>query len=196
MGNAQRRRTDEWYKAHQWLVQRYLYRRMRDKEWVDDVAQEVWLRVMRLPEGLVVDEPGAYLHGIAGNVLADWRVDDAKKDAVMLVEEREELGEWIDPDDLWQRIDLEKRLREALASLPEAHAAILILFGRDGMSYAEIAERLGLSKFTVEKYLTQAKALVRTGRRMYGGVKERDGIGREGPGHDRGRITDNCAGAG
>lgn len=199
MGSTKERRLVEWYTLYQRDTRRFLFRRMRNKEDVKDVLQEVWLRTLRVPEGLVVDEPQAYLYGIAQHVLADWRIDEQKREELVVtdsdaVEEAGEVGKWVDPDDIWQKMDMEKRLREVLASLPETHAAIVILFCRDGMSYVEVAERLNVSEYTVEKYLTQAKALVRTGRRMYG--EERNESRGAGPCHDRGGDKDDCKGAG
>ena len=54
------------------------------------------------------------------------------------------------------RIDIE----EAIASLPEGAREVLILFGIEGYSHAEIASMLGISVGTVKSQLHRARKLV------------------------------------
>jgi DNA-directed RNA polymerase specialized sigma24 family protein len=46
--------------------------------------------------------------------------------------------------------------------LPAKFQAVLILQYRDGLSYEEIAERLGVTTHAVKKYVMQGLALCRT----------------------------------
>jgi RNA polymerase sigma-70 factor (ECF subfamily) len=57
-----------------------------------------------------------------------------------------------------------KRLRDVLAQLPPKCRAAVYMKYRHGMSYQEIAEKLGVSDHMVQKYLGQALAHCR--RRM------------------------------
>ena len=65
----------------------------------------------------------------------------------------------------WQTISASiKRLREVLQQLPpKCHAAVVLQYWH-GMSYEEIAQRLGVSTHMVKKYLSQA--LIHCRRRM------------------------------
>jgi len=155
-------------------LHRFLMRRLRHPQDVDDLAQEVYERILRIDEEKTIKKPLAYLYGIASHVLADFRIEEEIERNVI----RDELSEATDsdgnairgcgdnfyvlPDDMEDRLNLQQQIDKAMAQLPPTHAAVLLAHKRDGLSYEETAEKLGLSVFTVEKYMCQAKARVRT----------------------------------
>lgn len=148
-------------------LHRYLLRRLRKPQDVDDLAQEVYLRLLRHDESKCVHKPLAYLYGIASHVVADYRIEE-DHDREHLTFDSESEESWsaepssVLPDDLADRLNLQQQLERALAQLPPTHAAVLLAHKRDGLSYEEVAEKLNLSVHTVEKYLTLAKARIRT----------------------------------
>jgi RNA polymerase sigma-70 factor (ECF subfamily) len=147
-------------------LHRYLSRRLRKPQDVDDLAQEVYLRLLRHDATKCVHKPLAYLYGIASHVVADYRIDE-EHDREHLMFDSEAEQTWSEspasvlPDDLADRLNLQQQLDRALAQLPPTHAAVLLAHKRDGLSYEEVAAKLRLSIHTVEKYLTQAKARIR-----------------------------------
>lgn len=148
-------------------LHRYLMRRLRQPQDADDLAQEVYLRLCRLDDEKTVHKPLAYLYGIASHVLADFRIEvEHERERVAcdseIADEWAEMPSCVLPDDLADRLNLQQQIDAALAQLPPTHAAVLLAHKRDGLSYEECAEKLGLSVFTVEKYITQAKARIRT----------------------------------
>lgn len=54
-----------------------------------------------------------------------------------------------------------RRLSRILARLPPRCRAVLLMQHREGMSYKEIAKRLGVSTHMVKKYVVKALALCR-----------------------------------
>jgi RNA polymerase sigma-70 factor (ECF subfamily) len=147
-------------------LHRYLMRRLRQPQDVDDLAQEVYLRLLRLDDGRFIHKPLAYLYGIASHVLSDFRIhDNEMADAIHRCDPNEDWSEQpacVLPDDLADRLNLQQQIDCALAQLPPTHAAVLLCHKRDGLSYTETAEKLGLSEHTVAKYVTQGKARIRT----------------------------------
>ena len=55
-------------------LHRYLERRLPTPQDADDVAQEVYLRLLRLDDTEFVREPQAYLYGVASNVVREFRM--------------------------------------------------------------------------------------------------------------------------
>jgi len=148
-------------------LHRYLLRRLRRPQDVDDLAQEVYLRLLRLDEAKCVQKPLAFLYGVAAHVVADFKLH-ANTEEEHLTFDEDAIQQWSEhptevlPDEITERVALEQHLEWALKQLPPTQAAVLLAHKRDGFSYDEIAKRLKLSVNTVEKYLTQAKAKLRT----------------------------------
>lgn len=145
-------------------LHRYLMRRLRNPTDTDDLAQEVYLRLVQLDDAKCIEKPLAYLYGVAAHVLADHMFDLKQRSHV---DWDEDADDWMEspacvlPDDLADRLNLQQQIDWAIAQLPPTHAAVLLAHKRDGLSYEETAEKLGLSVFTVEKYLTMGKAALR-----------------------------------
>lgn len=60
------------------------------------------------------------------------------------------------PEEVFRRRELEARVEEALAELPERRRHIFVLSRRHGLTYAEIAELLDISIKTVETQMGRA----------------------------------------
>jgi len=54
-----------------------------------------------------------------------------------------------------------ERIKARLEQLPELYREVVVLRGQDGLTYAEIAERLGLPLGTVKSRLHRARAVLR-----------------------------------
>ncbi len=61
-------------------------------------------------------------------------------------------------------------MEAALATLPEKHRTILVLREVEGLSYEELAERLGIHKGTVMSRLFHARRKMQAALRDYAGV--------------------------
>lgn len=145
-------------------LHRYLVRRMPRPEDAEDLAQEVYLRLLRIDSAKRVHKPLAYIYGIASHVVADYRSDTRHEREFISDDEDEALDGGAEPpvDDLIDRLNLQQQLERALTQLPTTHAQVLLAHKHRGLSYQEVAAELGLSIHTVEKYVTQAKAKIRT----------------------------------
>ena len=62
-----------WYRQYHKRLLKYLRGSLRTESDAQDLSQEVFLRLLRLPEERVIEHPRAYLFRVAANVLSDWR---------------------------------------------------------------------------------------------------------------------------
>lgn len=148
-------------------VRNYFLRRLhRSPHDVDDLAQEVCVRFLSMGEGKSPDRPLHYLYGIARHVLADF-LTRRERERRHIVANLDSVDDWLAPDrsaalnDPADSVAIQQQVAIALLSLPASHKNVLFAHEHDGYSYNEVAVRLGFTKQTVEKYLTQAKAKLR-----------------------------------
>jgi RNA polymerase sigma factor (sigma-70 family) len=148
-------------------LHRFLVRRLRSTQDARDLAQEVYLRLLRVADPKLVRQPLPYMYRIASNVAYEFRIHQQQDTVTFDTEAMEQLSEHpstIQPDELSDRISLERQIAAVLNELPPLQRAVLLMQKRDGMSYEEIAGRLSISVHTVEKYLFRALAVVRATR--------------------------------
>jgi RNA polymerase sigma-70 factor (ECF subfamily) len=128
----------------------YFLRRHRSVQTAEDLLQETFLRLMRqVDRCLSAGSPRGYLFGIARHVSADaWRR------AQPPVQKTIELAA-PQPD---ARLEA---ARETIANLPTLQREILDLRFQHDLSYAEIAEALGVPVGTVRSRLHNALEMVR-----------------------------------
>jgi RNA polymerase sigma-70 factor (ECF subfamily) len=130
---------------------------------VDDAVQEVFLRVFRgLPRLQATASFVAYLGQVARNYCID-RLRTAQKQKPVSLDEVE-----LDPAD--RRVDEAAEsaraerlalLRREIARLPESQRECLLLFYFEEMSYAQMAEALGLTEAAVNQRLSRARQQLR-----------------------------------
>lgn len=126
---------------------------------VADLAQEVYLRLLRLPDSATVTNPESYVFAVASNLVKE-RALLARRFAQSVAHDAPEIEiELALNPSFGAEVDADrcvKRLYEALAELSPKCRAVVVLHYREGMSYAEIALRLGISTPMAKKYRHQA----------------------------------------
>lgn len=143
------------------LLHRFLVKRLRAGEDAQDVAQEVYLRLLRLERSDLIRQPAAYVYFIASQIVGEQRLREAKRPVIYdsdLLEHAADLGVPGDRDQLPDQEHARRELKRLLAKLSAAHRAVFLLRKRDGYSTQEIAEKLKMSHFKVKRYLVEANA--------------------------------------
>jgi RNA polymerase sigma-70 factor (ECF subfamily) len=153
------------FRRHHAALQQFLMRRLRHSENAQDLAQEIYLRLLRVQDAEVVRYPLAFLYRLALNVVYEFRLrtlrDPVRFDSQAAEELAENPLEQSAAADTAESLCTEHELRRLLAPLAPTLRAVLILRKRDGMTNEEIAQELGLSVHTVKKYLARAVAQCR-----------------------------------
>lgn len=147
-------------------LQSYLDRRLRVRQDAEDLAQDVYLELLRMNPSKEIRDPLAFLYGIASRVLAD-HVSGLRRRAERMPstgEVSEVTAETLSTslsNLLEESEDAQRRVERALAALPPMQAAVVGCVNCEGMTYEETAERLGISVHTVKKYVVKAHARIR-----------------------------------
>jgi RNA polymerase sigma factor (sigma-70 family) len=144
-------------------LMRYLAFRVRNAAESEELAQEVYVRMMRLDQVHLIRNPRAYLFRVAASVLTDrGRLQSRRITTEEMADAADQLADGgAGPYEqlLWrQRLD---RVNQAINDLPERCRRALVLHRRDGWTYDEIAADLGVSRSMVKKYLRKALVLCR-----------------------------------
>jgi RNA polymerase sigma-19 factor, ECF subfamily len=144
-------------------LHRFLLRRIRRPQEVDDMAQEVFARLLRVENAEFVRKPASYLFGIAANVVREFRIraeHDQERVTFdsQMIEHLAEHPYEAQTDDMADRLSLQRQLERGLGQLPRTHRTVLLMVTRDGMTHEEAAKAAGLSVHTVEKYVTEARS--------------------------------------
>jgi RNA polymerase sigma-19 factor, ECF subfamily len=148
-------------------LHRFLLRRLRSPQDAEDLAQEVFMRLLRIENTELVRKPQSYLFGIASHVVREFRMRAEQEHERVTydsqaLDDATENPSHVSPDDLAERLNTQRQLERALAKLPRTHRAILLIVKRDGLSHEEAAKAAHMSVHTVEKYVIEARARLKT----------------------------------
>ena len=159
-------------------LNRYLVRRVRRPEDVDDLTQEIFeLFVKRKDRSEVVRNPLAYLFRIAFHVVGTALADEQRQATVIdskrtltdtEVEARGSSNE--DAEALVAPLDVQK----ALEQLPANYLTALMLVEGQGMSHKEAARITGFTPGTIAAYVTHGRAALKLALEGRSRVKLKD----------------------
>lgn len=152
-------------------LQRFLIARGLSASAAADIVQEAFLRLLRAPREEVRDLR-SYLFRTTDNLA----IDEARRRRRNILATAVELDEAIaDPSPLPDAVLIShqefRALHAALAALPPRPREVLILHKFEGMSYADIAERLGISKNTVMAHMLRAMLCLKASFSAEGAVR-------------------------
>jgi RNA polymerase sigma-70 factor, ECF subfamily len=132
------------------------------KSGVDDLAQEVFDRLQRYGDDIAVENPQGYLFRIAANVASEWRDRSHPRPA-------NDRG-WLDQlqidalepsDSAAFQARVSKHMQSAVNTLPKRQRDVLLLHVNEGLTYKQIADRLGITYRIVLRDLTCAYGALR-----------------------------------
>lgn len=165
--------VEQWHKDFRGQLERFLKRGVASPDDVRDLAQEVYLRLLRVERPELIRAPREYLYRIAIHVLAEWRSREKRAASYDFLDSHEQLT--TDPGsgrygDVQEDLDL----RRALRALPRVQGAALVLRWYYGMTYKQIAAELQVTERMVKRYIVKGYAALRGALGDRGG-RRRDG---------------------
>ena len=156
-------RLTQWFESWRGAMKRWLSSRssMQSAD-LDDVAQEVFLRLLRYSDDAVVEYPQSYLFRIATNVVNEWRErarnslphDDVWLSDLQIEPEAE-------PESSVEHDLVNVHVRRAVSRLPPRQRQVLLLHIREDLTYKQIAAKLKLTPRVVRRDIARAYAELR-----------------------------------
>ncbi|MCC7194691.1 MAG: sigma-70 family RNA polymerase sigma factor [Gemmatimonadaceae bacterium] len=148
--------ADRLFREYHGTLVRYLTRRLGDRDWAEEVAQETFVRALR--QDAIASER-SWLFAVASNLVRDEarRVARRRQHLQLLAAEEREASA---PDDAGGMTPERARdaacARRALDSLGERDRKALLLKA-EGLDYGEIATVLEIEKASVGTTLSRAR---------------------------------------
>jgi len=148
--------------VHLNYLKKLLRRRGRTCEEAEDLVQEAFVRMqVYCQQGGTVRQPEAFLVRTVLNLAVDVRRRD-RRDLYekQSVEDLYLIDLSPAPDEVFAAEERLLKIRRSLKALSERAQEAFFLHRLEGFSYAEIAQRLGVSVSAVEKHIANAVAVL------------------------------------
>lgn len=145
-------------------MRRFFQARLGPTADVEDLLQDLYLKAAAADPATAVREPRAYLYRLASNLMMDrWRSgrrsavrDTAWRDMTRTSGPTEDVDDAPSAEAVVAGREQIIALMDGLTRLPDKTRTIFRLHKFDGLSYAEVAEHLNVSRSTVEKHMMDA----------------------------------------
>ena len=150
---------EDAYGRYRALLRAFFQKRARSRDFADDLTQEVYVELRLRPPLEMLRDPALYLYKVAWNVLRR-AMRRAEREELHSHAELEELSTAA-VEDAGAELTAEDYLTHLLEQLPPMYGAVLVLRLRDGLTYEQIGERLGVSKRSVKRHMEHVLAHLR-----------------------------------
>lgn len=157
MNSLSKKQFSEYFHAYYRPLCLHALHYLNNAEEAEDVVQETFANLWEKLRDVEIQSLKSYLYAaVRNNCLT--KIRDAKPtipfdpnyaDDRMTLEEQQE------------RSEMESRIWKMIDELPERRREVFLMAKRDGLRYAEIAERTGLSIKTVENHVARAMQSLR-----------------------------------
>jgi RNA polymerase sigma factor (sigma-70 family) len=151
--------VEQLYRAHYERLEKFLISRTRSKDLVEVILQDIYLKLMAIPDLSVIKNPNAYLNRLANNLLVDHYRQQELYQRWFTEQPLEDIDCTEPVPSLPEQLHYEQLLaayQQALSELPDYVQEIVRLFHIEGLTHQEIAKKLGKSTSWIEKSIARA----------------------------------------
>lgn len=124
---------------------------------MQDLAQEVYLRLLRVDRPELIRDPSSYAYRVALNVAQEWRLRAAQA-LPHSSDPLETLEGGADPEDSAGQSERQRAVRDAVEALPASVRNAMLLHLHRDMTYEQVAEHMGVSRRAVKRYILKGYA--------------------------------------
>jgi RNA polymerase sigma factor (sigma-70 family) len=151
------RLVDALYRSESRALLSSMSRSVPSGDDAQDLVQEAFFRLTRLGhQALSLERPQAFLRRVAANLVKDRARSAARHRSELHIPLDEQALTAPDPVRMLESRDMLNRIEAAMMRLRPRTREIFMAHRIDGLSYAQIAERTGLSVKGVEKQMSKA----------------------------------------
>lgn len=134
-------------------IYRYCYFKVNNKEIAEDLTQETFLKYFSQTSYINRGKPLAYLYTIAKNLCVDFYRNNNKN---------QDLDEEVPGNDDISVFETNFAIRQAVSTLPNDLQELLLLRFANELGIGEIANIMGISRFSVYRRLNKAFGMLKT----------------------------------
>lgn len=170
MNYKNKKLVENLVEKHSATLVRFLSRRMKNRQDAEDIAQTAFLRLYAIDNPEKLSNAKAFLFQVAANLSIDQLRRQSLHRALLESERPCAVTDAESPSDNGDGITLEREFEarqtlaqvyRTLAELPLNVRQAFILNRSKGLSYSEIADQMGVSVSSVEKYMLEALKVLR-----------------------------------
>jgi RNA polymerase sigma-70 factor (ECF subfamily) len=141
-------------------IRSFAYYKTGDVDLADDIVQEVFLKLWSNLKDVKEETVKALLYTIASNTIKNHF---KHQKVVFNFQKQDQNNNTEDEaDSNLRQEELNRKLQDALAEIPEKAREVFLMNRIEGLTYADIAERLGLSVKAIEKRMSEALSILRS----------------------------------
>ena len=149
--------AERLFRTYHGMLVRYLTRRLGDRDWAEEVAQETFVRALRQDH---LTNERAWVFTVANNLVRDDARRDARRRARLALLREETQDDVVEPEPLsLERAQDAALARRAVNALAERDR-LALLMREEGLSYEEIAEMMGCPIGTVRSRIFRAREAI------------------------------------
>lgn len=149
-------------KKHQKLVSHLIYRIIHQKEDVEDLSQEVFIKVYRNLKNYRGDSKlSTWIATIAYNTAISWYRKKSISEETELPETQQIVNPGLEAQEIMEKNELKRLILKKVEELPGHYRTIVTLYHLEEFSYKEIEEITGLPEGTVKTHLFRARKLLK-----------------------------------
>lgn len=140
----------------------YVFKLTKSDIWAEEIVQEIWTQVWAKRQLIgAVEDPLAYLYRIATNKTVDWMRHNRLDIKIAHYLKNNSSAVTNNTIEQLEFNQCRRALLEAIDRLPAQRGLVFRLKNGEGLSYAEIADRLNISKNTVRNQMVKSLRTIR-----------------------------------
>ena len=147
---------DQYYES----IRSFAYYKTGDVDLADDIVQEVFLKLWNNLKDIKEETVKSLLYTIASNTIKNHFKHQKVVYNFQKQETNNDSADEADSD--LRQEELNRKLQDALAEIPDKAREVFLMNRIEGLTYNDIADRLGLSVKAIEKRMSEALSILRS----------------------------------